>query len=154
MDLHKFSGAAFLFTFFLSCVALANTQPTREDFINAARERYGVSGPNKETIDGLREEVTEFNRKAPIPFGNDVFMTSASVTERGQMIIRVTTKSATRYQVNPELIKNSLVQLACSDKSISKGFEVGLGASMLLTTVDGLDIDTGVINKSKCSQYK
>lgn len=143
-----------LVSLFFSGVSNAEKQPTREDFIAAARERYGVTSPSKDVIEGLRGEVSGFNSKAPIDFGNDVYMTSASVSERGIMIVRVTAKSATRFQVNPALIKEKLTQIACNDNAISRGFDAGLGASMLLTTVDGFDIDTGVINKSRCSQYK
>ncbi|HHQ4697478.1 TPA: hypothetical protein ACSP2Q_000121 [Aeromonas veronii] len=135
-------------------ISNAEYKPTREDFIASARERYGITSPSKELIEGLRGEVSGFNSKAPIDFGNDVYMTSASVSERGTMIVRVTAKSATRFQVNPSLIKEKLTQIACNDNAISRGFDAGLGASMLLTTVDGFDIDTGVINKSRCAQYK
>lgn len=143
-----------LVSLLLPAIANAEKKPTREDFIAAAKERYGIASPSKELIEGLRSEVSGFNSKAPIDFGNDVYMTSASVSERGLMIVRVTAKSATRFQVNPVFIKEKLTQIACNDNAISRGFDAGLGASMLLTTVDGFDIDTGVINKSRCSQYK
>ncbi|MFQ2440557.1 hypothetical protein ACK31O_08875 [Aeromonas caviae] len=107
----------------------------------------------KDIIDGLREEVANFNRNAPVDFGNDVYMTSASVSDYGHMTIRVTSKSTTRFQVNPALIKEKLTQLACEGKAISRGFNAGLSASMLLTTVDGFDVNTGVINKTACSKY-
>ncbi|QWL69417.1 hypothetical protein HQ397_04235 [Aeromonas hydrophila] len=138
----------------ITSFAAAEEKPTREDFIAAAKDRYAVSKPSEKLIDNLREEVYNFNTKAPIHYGNDVYLTSASVNEQGIMIARFTAKSATRFQVNPVLIKEGLMNIACSTEAIYRGFDAGFGASMLLTTVDGLDIDTGIINKTRCSKYK
>jgi len=145
-----------LITFTTPCSA--NTEPSYEYFLKAQKERresYERDAKlNKNIIESLRHGVSDINSKAPIDYGNDVFMTSSSITDNGLMTMRFIMKSNTRFQINPKLISEELVNLACTTKSIYSGIDAGVTAKVLLTTVDGFDVESGPISKSTCAKYK
>jgi len=144
----------FILSVFISGAALANTKFTREDFMRDAMERYGSKKISEEAINDLRQGVSDINSKSPIDYGNDVFMTSSSITDGGLMTMRFIMKSNTRFQINPKLISEELVNLVCTTKSIYSGIDAGVTAKVLLTTVDGFDVESGPISKSTCAKFK
>lgn len=143
-----------IFSFFISCSSLANQKPTRDDFMRDAMERYGPKKINNEILDNLRKGAFDANQKTPINYGNDVFLTSTSIADSGLMTFRFLMKSSTRFQINPELVSNELITLVCTTNSLYSGIYAGVTAKVLLTTVDGFDVDSGVISKSTCSKFR
>lgn len=119
-----------------------------------AMERYGSKKISEDAINDLRKGVSDINSQAPIDYGNDVFMTSSSITDSGLMTMRFIMKSNTRFQINPKLISEALVNLVCTTKSIYSGIDAGVTAKVLLTTVDGFDVESGPISKSTCAKFK
>lgn len=148
----------FIFSIFISGASLANPQPTYEDFLKAQKERRENyeknSRINKSIIEKLRQGASDVNSKAPIDYGNDVFMTSSSITDNGMMTVRFLMKSNTRFQINPSLLSEKLVSFACTTKSMYSGIAAGLTAKVLLTTIDGFDVESGLISKSTCAKYR
>ena len=74
--------------------------------------------------------------------------------DSGLMTFRFLMKSSTRFQINPELVSNELITLVCTTNSLYSGIDAGVTAKVLLTTVDGFDVDSGVISKSTCSKFR
>ena len=109
-------------------------------------------------MEDLRSAVESLNTRSPIAYGENVNLTSASLDEKAVITFRYTMKSVKAKDVDKVSFENYLSGLfegsLCSDKTMRAGFNRGASAHIIYTTIDGLDLDAGIINESSCSFIK
>ena len=103
----------------------------------------------------LRKLSAEFNTKAPIHINDDAIITSVSVDEPAIFTIKIlmpnmTSKDVIRNDVAINL-KKVFTGMACNNEVIRSGFTRGASSRFVMTTIDGYDIDSGIINSSSCN---
>ena len=106
---------------------------------------------NKVIINQLRAVASEINSRIPIRINDDTIITSVAVSESATVIFRGLSPSLTASDVKRDNvlngIKNTAHGMACSNEVI---FRKGASMRFVITTIDGLEIDSGVINSASC----
>ncbi len=106
---------------------------------------------NKVIINQLRDVASEINSRTPIRINDDTIITSVAVSESATVIFRGLSPNLTASDVKRDNvlngIKNTAHGMACSNEVI---FRKGASMRFVFSTIDGYEIDSGVINSVSC----
>jgi len=105
-------------------------------------------------IKQLRNLAVEINSRAPIRINDDTIITSVAVSEPATLIFRALYPNLTAADVENNNVADGIKTLAngmaCNNKSLVAGFKEGASMRFLMTTIDGYEIDSGVISSKSC----
>ena len=109
---------------------------------------------NSAIINQLRVLATDINSKTPIRINDETIITSVSVSEPSTFTFRALSPNLKSSDVEnnnvTDGIRISATGMACNNETLLDGFKKGASMRFVVTTIDGYEIDSGVISNESC----
>ena len=110
---------------------------------------------NVSIVKQLRGLAAEMNSHVPIRINDDTIITSVAVSAPATFVFRglypkLTTSDVEKNNV-ADGIKTFSRGMACNNKLLEDGFNNGASMRFVMTTIDGYDIDSGIIDSASCN---
>lgn len=124
------------------------------NFFEKIFDEHKPAQTNGIIIKQLRNLAVEINSRAPIRINDDTTITSIAVSETATVTFRGLYPKLTSSDVEKnnaaDGIKTLAHGIACNNNLLADGFKNGASMRFVFSTIDGYEIDSGIINSASC----